>query len=46
MKLKIKARKKSLSKPFYYLDTCENCKHPIAFTLDKVKYGEYGCAYI
>ena len=46
MKLKIKARKKSLSKPFYYFDTCEHCTHPIAFTLDDVKYGEYGCAYI
>jgi len=46
MKLKIKAHKKSLSKPVYYFDTCENCENPVAFTLDKIKYGEYGCAYI
>lgn len=46
MKLKIKARKKSLIKPHCYSDVCETCKRQVAFTLDEVKYGEYGCAYI
>ena len=45
MKLKIKAHRKSLSKSAY-IDICENCKCPVPFTPDKLKYGEYGCAYI